>query len=174
MARQRRRFSSGGGKRRKVTWTAGPEGTLSIATTANTAFATGIEAVSPDLTIVRTRGELLLFLQTASVALSGMQYAFGICTVFQNAAGIGVTAIPGPLTDIAWDGWFFHHQGALKAPTTTISNDLGGMVDRVTIDSKAMRKIHATDTTVGVIETVETVSAIMHAELRSRLLVMLP
>ena len=170
----RRRSFRSDAQRRKMSWGVGPEGTLSISASTSTVFATGAQIAIADMTLTRTRGELLLFLQTASAALSGFQYAFGLCLVSQNAAGIGATAIPEPLTDLGWDGWFFHHQGALKSPATTIVSDLGAQVVRIPVDSKAQRKVRETDVVVAVLETVETVSSIMHAELRSRILFRLP
>ena len=99
-----------------------------------------------------------------------------MCVVTQNAAGIGVTAIPDPVVDIAWDGWFYHAQGDIRSQGSTaaqlLTNDVS-MVRHV-IDSKAMRKIHLTDTIVAVLGVVETTVAVGFAHLRTRILVKLP
>ena len=161
--------------RRKVTWTAGPGGILSPASTTVSLFGTSQQATLDDQTIIRTRGELLLSLLTAAAAQQGFQWAFGICIVSENAFGVGVTAVPAPLADVAWDGWYVHHQGALKAGTATPAQEASdGTVNRLIIDSKAMRKIHFSDVVVAVLETVEVGTATMHAELHTRQLAKLP
>ena len=175
MARARRFVGQGRTPRRRVSWSPGPNGILSPASTAVSLFPTGSQAVVDDLTLVRTRGELLLVLLTSSIAQGGFQWAFGMCVVTDNAFTVGgVGAVPAPLLDIAWDGWFFHSQGALKSPSGTIADMSSARVLRVPIDSKAMRKLHNTDVVIGVLETVEVGTATMHAELRSRLLDKLP
>ncbi len=95
--------------------------------------------------------------------------------VSENAAGIGITAIPTPLIDIAWDGWMVHEQGQLMAQSTALSEGGGTQSQRVKIDSKAMRKFRATDTLVAVLQVTETGDGTsMNASLKSRMLVKLP
>ena len=176
MARRRRFGSVRGGQsaRRRTSWSIGPEGILSPASTAVSGFATGVGPSLPGLTIVRVRGELFLHLLTSSVAQGGFQWAAGLAVVTAKAFGIGATAIPGPFTDIEWDGWLWHSQGVLKGAGSTLSESLGGWVQRVEIDSKAMRKLPEETILVGMLETVEVGTATMHVELRSRVLVKLP
>ena len=160
--------------RRRVTWDQGPNGgTGAISVSGTTLFPTGAEAVVDDLTIVRTRGSLLLLIDSVAALGDGFSWAFGLCVVSNNAAGIGVTAVPEPLTDIAWDGWFYHDQGDLKGVTTSTTDNLGGKIDRRVVDSKAMRKIHSTDVILAVLQVVETGTAVMRAFYRSRMLVKL-
>ena len=83
-------------------------------------FPTAVTAVVDNLTVVRTRGSLVLQLNTASAINEGFQWALGICNVTQNAAGIGVTAVPDPFIDMAWDGWFVHEQGFLTATSASV------------------------------------------------------
>jgi len=117
-------------------------------------WSLGQAAGSDGLTLVRIRGEVLLFIEAATSVGDGfIQYALGICDVSENAAGIGVTAIPAPLTDVAWDGWIWHHSGAgIISLTTTEEGNTGTAVIRIPIDNKAMRKTPATNVLVGVIE----------------------
>ena len=122
------------------------------------------------LTLVRTRGELHLILLTASAPQTGFQVAFGMCRVSQKAGDLGATAVPGPLTEIAWEGWFFHWQGSVKIAVLTDFHVEAGASVRVPIDSKAMRKLSSDEAILGVLETVEVGTSTMHAELRSRLL----
>ena len=176
----RRRFSSsriGQSQRRRSEWTGGPEGILSPASTAVSVFATSIGADTAGFTLVRTRGELLLQLLSTSAAQTGFQWAFGMGIVTSKAFTIGATAIPGPLTEIGWEGWFFHSQGALKIGGALSANtvDAGpASFHRLPIDSKAMRKLNTDEVVVAVLETVEVGTSTMHAELRSRLLFKLP
>ena len=177
MARARRTSfprRSGAGRRR-VTWSRGPDGVLSPASSAISVFPTGSQALEDDLTVVRLRGELLLYLLTAAAAQQGFRVGFGICNITENAAGVGATAVPGPLADIAWDGWFVHWIGAVKSVDATPAADGAvGVGVRVVIDSKAMRKTHRTDVVTAVLEVEEVGTATMHAEFNSRLLDKLP
>ena len=174
-SRRRSRFPrSSGIRRRAVGWEPGPRGILSPASTASSLFGTTVVAIVDDITIVRTRGELLLLLLTSSVAQGGFDWAFGMCVVSQNAAGVGATAIPAPRTDDQWDGWFVHQMGALKSIGATVGTGLGGSQVRIPIDSKAMRKLGETDTIVAMLEVTEVGTATMHAELISRMLIKAP
>ena len=105
------------------------------------------------LTIVRTRGELLVYLTGAGGAKTeGFRYAFGMCVVSENAAGVGVTAVPGPITDIGWDGWFVYESGTVAQMFTGLGEASPSQSSRISIDSKAMRKVKQSDVILGVIE----------------------
>ena len=147
---------------------------ISPASTAVSIFPIGTSPDGDGLTLIRTRGILALMLLTSSAVQGGFQWAFGMGIVTSKAFSIGATAIPGPLTEIAWEGWLVHLQGVLKSPTATLTDMASAMVQQHVIDSKAMRKFNADNTMVGVFETVEVGVATMHAELRSRSLVKLP
>ena len=162
------------GSRRAVSWSAGPRGDQAVSANGAVLFPTTVEANIDDLTIVRTRGQLLVVMREGSSVNAVMNYAFGMCVVSQNAAGIGITAVPTPFTDIAWDGWFLHTQGVVHK---MVAADTGSpdSIDRVNIDSKAMRKIHATDTIIAVIEFHgEQATADVQAFLESRIFSKLP
>ena len=176
-SRRRSRFPRGSSTRRRaVGWEPGPEGILSPASSTSSLFGTTVVAIIDDITVVRTRGELLFQLLTSSVAQGGFQIGFGMCVVSQNAAGVGATAIPAPIADNQWDGWFVHWQGALKSlgPVTADNIVAVDRTLRVPIDSKAMRKLGETDTIVAMLETIEVGVSTMHAELRTRILVKAP
>ena len=161
--------------RRRVSWTSGPiGGTGALSASGSTLFPTAQQAALDDLTIVRLHGSLLLLIDSVAALGDGFSWSFGICVVSENAAGIGVTAVPEPLTDVAWDGWFVHEQGDLKGVTTTTMDNLGGKIERRSIDSKAMRKLHNTDVVIAVLQVVETGDAAMRAFFRSRMLSKLP
>jgi len=92
----------------------------------------------------------------------------------ENAFGVGVTAIPAPFVDLAWDGWLWHTQGNLRCVAASGIGDDIMTSTRIVIDTKAMRKFKESDVLVGVIEFVEDATAVMSAYMESRLLVKLP
>jgi len=160
--------------RRAVSWSNGPGGVLSgIVNSSSNLFPIAVQALLDDLTLVRTRGDLLVYLTVAGGAANeGFEWAFGICNVTENAAGIGVTAVPDPIADVSWDGWFVYEKGRIVSRATTlVESDNVVNCQRVRIDSKAMRKIHDTDVLVAVIATTEAgEGAAMSAGLTTRVL----
>jgi len=140
--------------RRKTGWDVGPnEPSANLSAAGATVWSVGSQATLDGLTVVRIRGEFSIQLRTVTTIGDGFaSYSIGICNVTENAAGIGVTAIPSPLTDIGWDGWIWYHSGAaiFGMETTEVSRSYSSF--RMPIDSKAMRKTRATDLLVGVIE----------------------
>ena len=97
-------------------------------------------------TIVRTRMEFMLTSDQAA-AVEFQAFGFGWCVVSDQAAAIGVTAIPTPVTDIGSDLFF-----AVK----NIFSDESALTDRaksgtkVSLDSKAMRKVNEDEQPLGV------------------------
>jgi len=156
MAHVRRRpFLRPARSHRKVTWNGGPRGRVANESAAAiNVFPTALTA-NVDLTLIRVRGELVFGLEAATAVDDGFdEVAFGICNVSANAAGVGVTAIPDPLGDIAWDGWLYHYIGSCTAlGSATLDNAGGSAIFRLSIDGKAMRKMNSTDVTVAVITT---------------------
>jgi len=163
------------GLRRKVSWSGGPRGDINTFANEVVVFGTGQQANVDDLTIVRVRGELVLALMDGTVVDSQITYAFGMCVVSENAFNVGVTAVPAPFDDIAWDGWFVYHQGSVIFQGTLNTPSGGSNFSRVEIDSKAMRKTHATDVTVAVIQFHNEAGAVdLQVRLASRMLSKLP
>ena len=169
---------SGTGARRRTSWSLGPFGTSAISISNGTAlFPTGAVATQDGLTIVRSRGEVLLMLSATDQLLGGWgEISLGLCIVSENAFAVGITAVPHPSTDIAWDGWLWYWTGALRSITTSavlLGQDLPAQA-RIVVDSKAMRKIKATDVLVGVIEVgTEAGTATITAEMNTRILLKL-
>ena len=106
----------------------------------------------------------------ADAVLAGYDGAVGICVVSENAFNAGIASVPTPVTDVAWDGWLWHHFFSLRAVTATIGDGVNGpaVVWKIIIDSKAMRKTNITDVEIAVIETTETTSASLHARIDTR------
>ena len=102
-----------------------------------------------------------------------MVVAAGICIVTSQAATVGVTAVPGPLANIDWDGWMWHWMGIAG-----VVPGVGGapnLVVSVPIDTKAMRKWKETDVMVAMVEVEETgVAGSFVSNFDTRVLVKLP
>ena len=162
--------------RRKTSWLFGPAGNSgAISTSTSVLFPIALQSAQDGLTIVRIRGEILLYMTSGDGTTTGFEVAVGIGIANENAVlTVGVTAVPNPLTDAEWDGWMQYWTGDVRAASTTITNSEGVSAARITIDSKAMRKFRSSDVLFGCIQTVETTSAIMSSHLRSRVLVKLP
>jgi len=153
--------------KRLTSWASGPEGLLFQTVVAKAGFPTGV-APAEDLTIVRTHGDLLVRLTTSDDVGSGMDFGFGICIVSDQAFAIGQTAIPGPLTDAEWDGWFVHKLFNIAG---SIFNGTGPTSVRYEINSKAMRKFTVGNSMVAMIETANEVGAVtIRANLLTRIL----
>ena len=166
-----------GGFRRRTGWEEGPfSATTAVSVASQVVWSTAQQAVVDGLTLIRIRGEVNLFLNVASSALDGFdRVAMGICIVSENAVGVGATAIPHPLGDIAWEGWLWHWVGSLISPTATIDQTTGPASIRIPIDSKAMRKLGESDTVVGMAQfSVETGTAIAQFNANTRMLFKLP
>ena len=175
MALRRERFQrTGVSKRRQTDWSVGPSGALELTATGAGLFSNTAVADRAGETIVRTRGELLVYMSSVTGALDGAIFAAGLCIVSENAAGIGVTAVPHPLTDISWDGWFWYYTGQIEAAgdvtEAQFQGQLGAMAVRLEIDSKAMRKVKETDVIIGVVEIIESGTVAIQFRLNTRIL----
>ena len=173
--------------KRRIAWGPGPSttgigGLQSVSASGKTLWGVSAAAVTDGQTIVRTRGELLLFLSTADGVTSGFHGAFGIAKVTAQAVAIGVTAVPGPVTDDDWDGWLYHRFFALSAAdvaTSTLANSgplqmaAAAASLRMEIDSKAMRKISENESVIGVLEATEIGVSTLRMFGNTRLLVKL-
>ena len=171
MAHARRFSSRTNSARRRVSWAGGPGGRSGVISASSvTLFPVASEAALDDLTLVRIRGDFEAALISADAVNSGFEVAMGIANVSQNAAGIGVTAVPDPLVDIAWDGWIWHETFFLLAVDSSPSPSSYMANLRRVIDNKAMCKTHATDNLVALISVTEFGTATMFASLACRVL----
>lgn len=114
---------------------------------------TAAELAKRPFTIVRSH--LTCFLESdQAIAAEFYAAAIGICIVSSQAAAIGVTAVPTPLTDQASDLWLLHQNmaGAFGFFTAAGFNELNGSAHQYDIDSKAARKINDDQEAVIVME----------------------
>ena len=155
--------------RHRSSWEVGPETsaqgapqniTGSIAQLAGTA----VQSVVDNLTLIRTRGEVMMWLQSATIAVNGFHGAFGIAKAMTAAITAGAASVPTPLTEEAWDGWLYHRYFSLMAGGNIASataaqeqlqtNNVTAAL-RFEVDSKAMRKLEVDAGVYACIEVVE-------------------
>jgi len=172
--------------RRKTSWIIGPRtganGSLqSIISSVKTVATIGVTTVDGE-TLIRTRGQLLLFLRSATASNNGFTGAFGIGMVTDQAFTAGIASMPGPLNDDEWDGWLYHNYFAVFASSVIaaeVSNaddfaNTQSAVLRMEIDSKAMRKTKSKQVMFAALEVEETGVADMSWFFNSRQLFKLP
>ena len=94
---------------------------------------------SPNPTIVRSRGDLLVMITSGGAPASG-QFTSGLIVVTADALAAG--AVPSPLQDIGSDWLWWSNRGMRTVSGGAASDEDGeaGIV-RIPIDSKAMRKV---------------------------------
>ena len=106
-------------------------------------------------TVVRTRG----IFSVGSDQSAANEFPFGavgFTIVSEEAAGIGVTAVPTPYADADDDRFFVHFFWAAGLRVATAVGFQTGVLEHFPFDSKAQRKITASDV---VSVTVENASA---------------
>ena len=159
-------------QRHRPSWSSGPFGTNLITASGSTLLGVGSQAVVDNLTLIRTRGIFRCFLSSVDQAVGGYTGSVGICNVSENAFNAGITAVPTPTTDIAWDGWLWHQIFSVKSVTATIGDAVNSEAIEfmVEIDSKAMRKTRLTDFIIAVIEVIEVGAASLNTRLDTRIL----
>ena len=141
----------GGSNRRETIWVGGSFVDTTIGAPSTAVLLTSLNAAALALrpfTVIRTRG-IASIRSDQSAAVESQLAAWGKCVVSEQAVAIGVTAVPTPATDNAFDLWFGYE----------ILQNLGdiaaGPQDIVTryVDSRAMRKVQEGEDLITVIET---------------------
>ena len=167
------------GVRRKTEWVLGPgQDTAQTEVTSSTQILgnLGSQANIPGLTLVRTRGQFLAYLNSASAQNDGFNGAFGMCIVSENAFDAGVASVPHPLDDADWDGWYYHRHLFLEA-AQVMNSGAASDIDvlnpvtaaiRFEIDSKAMRKFEVDDVSIGVLDVNLVGTAVMRWHFNTR------
>jgi len=143
------------GPRRQTTWV-GPADQGYIAVTSGS--KTLIASFDPQAaglqkpTIVRTRGQVSLRVNTAASADADIIGAYGVAVVTDRAFAAGVASIPGPFDDAGWDGWLAWRSFSMAWEFGTA---VGAQFSdtRQEVDSKGMRKVSDDETVVLVAET---------------------
>jgi len=161
--------------RRKTSWLEGP-GTNTLATftvSTTTILGAGQVALEDGLTIARIRGLLTTSLQTTANAGDGFHGAAGIGIVTADAFTVGVTAVPNPVDDIAWNGWlwfqFFQEFSVGLDEQAFTPKDYR----HYPIDTKAMRKFGLNEVVFLSVQAVEVGAVEMDVRAATRMLLML-
>ena len=142
--------------RTRKTWGGFTSGAAWVAVAGSQSSILGSFVAGTDVTVLRTRG--LLSIRSDQEGIDEeVNGALGLAVVSEDAFGIGVTAVPTPIADIGSDAWLmwmpFSHAFRFAA-AVGLNEPIQSMF---TIDSKAMRKFHADERVVVVIENEPTV-----------------
>jgi len=186
---RRSRLSVSRGPRRQTSWGAGPKSAANggpgtkFTGTAGVLGSIVAAATLDGITLVRTRGEFLFYLDTAANLDDGFHGAIAIGIFNDQATIAGVASLQTPLTDETWDGWLWHQYfscfsaGGISAAGVSLSggqSDAAKAAVRVEVDSKAMRKFQVGQDMAVVIEVVEVGDATASWTFNSRTLFKLP
>ena len=153
-------------------WGVGPGGSgiTTLVATGSAFLGSSLVTTGEELTVMRTRGIVDMFIKGAGAADGdGFFGAVAIGKTTQAAIAAGITAVPTPLTESDWDGWFWH--SFLSVHVGDIS--LGGRPEshqRIEVDSKAMRKFDPKDALYAVVEVVEIGTTTLNVFFDTRML----
>jgi len=142
MARQFTRSRGRLGSKRATLWADIGLSRTAIATGGSVLNSAGASLLAKrPFTIVRVHLEVLMESDQV-IASEGQVGAIGMCVVSDQAAAVGVTAVPTPATDAGSDLWFLHRFmfGSFVFGTASGFQDPAGV--SASIDSKAMRKVN--------------------------------
>ena len=167
--------------RRKTDWGLGPanEAGTTITGSGSSLGSSAISPTVPGLTLVRTRGHALWYLNQASAANNGFHGAMGIGIATLAAVTAGAASVPTPITEADWDGWIWHQffqcrSGGIIDGSVSADHDLVNSTSaavRFEIDSKAMRKFSDDDMAIfAALEVTEVGTAAMVWSFDSRML----
>ena len=133
--------------------------------------------------MVRTRGELVFWLTSATAINNGYHGAIGIANFTSAAVAVGVTALQAPLDEDDWDGWLYHRYfscmsaGLIVAAAVSLDPSLVHPTTsavRIEVDSKAMRKTPESTSLVVSVQMVLVGTAAASWTFNSRVLDKLP
>jgi len=148
-----RRFSSvrRGKSSRRSDWISLPPLTAYEAVAGATSVIEGALITTVPITIVRIVG--VMSVQSDQAAASERPFgAVGAAVVSDQAAGIGVTAVPTPYTNADSDLWMQHQFWAAPVAEAGTGASLANISDRVDLSSKAMRKLTPDEQLLFVVE----------------------
>ena len=161
--------------RRLTTWDEGVGGGAPVVETAPVSrfLGSALQFSVDGLTLVRTRGQFMANLTSASAAAAGFHGAVGIGLATAAAVAVGITAVPTPITEQGWDGWIWWMPiYCFAGRADEVMGDLANQ--RTEIDTKGMRKITEEDALYAAIEVSEVGVASLNVALDCRMLFKLP
>ncbi len=122
---------------------------LTVLSATQVILGVGTAETDP-VTIVRNRGEIFVK-GTPDAVADDTVVGLGIIVVSRQAESVGGTSVPGPIAD-PQASWIWHQYVPLSAGTAGITgDDLGSMV-RVSVDSKAQRKMNVNESLAFIAE----------------------
>ena len=136
---------------RLTTWFQFSPVATTLATNSATALVFSLNAAALALrpfTVVRTHWEIFLMSDQAA-SQEQQTVGVGIAVVSDQAVGVGVSAVPTPVLEAGSSMWFLH-QYLYADESSLVDNPKPGA--RVSIDSKAMRKVEVGQDIVVVVE----------------------
>ena len=175
MAQQRGFIRQARAPKRLTQWGQGPGGTGAISFSASSASLLGAAVTFGAAgTVVRIRGALSANLISYTNSSDGFHCAAAIGLVSLAAFTAGIASVPTPITEAAFDGWLWHKfffvHGGLAAGATAVGVQSALQIE---IDTKAMRKVSDEMAIFGVMEVVESGTAVMEVHFNNRLLLKL-
>jgi len=136
-----RRFAPASRKRR-MSWEGGNVDIADLTTVSPLAVTVLTEAQLenfPTPTLIRSRGRINAYTDPSATPGSFAVVGVGLIVVTAAAAAVGVTAIPTPLTELGSDWLWWDSLSVGSDAADVIGSTI--TVDRLSVDSKAMRKI---------------------------------
>ena len=136
---------------RLTTWMSFTPVATTLATNTSAAIVFSLNAAALALrpfTIVRTHWELFLMSDQASTQ-EQQTVGVGLAVVSDQAVAVGVSAVPTPVLEAASSMWFLHRY-LFADESSLVDNPKPG--SRLSIDSKAMRKVEVGQDIVVVVE----------------------
>ena len=154
-------------------WGAGTGGSavLSINGSINTILGSGVQTTGSELTLLRTRGILDIFLTSVTTEGDGFFGAVGIAIASDQAFTAGVSSLPTPLAEEFANVWLWHSFISIHASEVlVIPGGSGSAHQRIEVDSKAMRKFDANQVMYCALDVVEIGAAVASVFMDSRIL----
>ena len=140
------------GKRSATDWSSSVPATSFVTVAASaTVLLEVFTPIAGGETVLRTRGQFV-WMSDQAVAIESQIGAVGIGVVSEQAATVGITAIPFPDTDAAWGGWLWHSYFASRLEFASAIGFQPQMANRIVIDSKGMRKVGENERLVVVVQ----------------------
>ena len=126
---------------------------LDISTATTTILGTPLDFTSP-VTILRCRGRVQAAFDESVQVGDRIALTMGLGIVSTDAATVGATAVPEPFTDCeySWLWWGSIHLESFLA-NGNVGNNFGSGMDRLEIDTKAMRRVKPAESLVFVVQS---------------------
>jgi len=165
MARPRARHFGGGSKRHGEWVGSSPQTSLTGLAASSVVLDQVFTPFDAGETIIRTRG--LFAVKTDQIATTENQMgAVGLGVVSEQAATVGITAVPHPDTDSGWNGWLWHSYWVASFTFGSAVGFTSPSLSQVIIDSKAMRKVGDNERVVLVVENSSAVGIQFYSSVR--------